>query len=331
MRLPTAIGATSIHPDLGAYRADAPAAVTLGRFDGVHLGHEALLRATVESAARLPGGLALAITFWPPPEWVLRPQTPQRLLTTLSDRLALLANAGVSDVIVWPFDRELAALTPAEFLKRLATAVDMRILLTGPNARIGKDRSGTPDVIAQIARELGIEYRQIDWQQAPESIASSSIRDALAQGDIESVNRALGRWFSLAGRAVSGDARGRELGYPTANFELPESQLLPCDGVYAGVAATSPEPSHRGWWPAVANVGVRPTFGAGERLVEAHLLDFDGDLYDRSVRMFFQKRLRDELAFKSVPELVDAIGRDVETARALPDPPADVLQPFVLS
>ncbi len=331
MRLPTAIGDTSIHPDLGAYRADAPAAVMLGRFDGVHLGHQALLRATLASAAGLPRGRALVITFWPPPEWVLRPQSPQRLLTTLSDRVALLADVGATDVIVWPFDRELAALTPTEFLERLAVAVDMRILLTGPNARIGNDRSGTPDVIARIAGEIGIDYRQIAWQKAPESIASSTIRDALAQGDIESVNRTLGRWFSLTGPGGGGDARGRELGYPTVNLELPESQLLPCDGVYAGVAATSPEPSHSGWWPVVANVGVRPTLGSGERRVEAHLLDFDGDLYGRFVRLFFQTRLRDEFAFESVPELVGAIGRDVEAARALPDPPADVLRPFVLS
>ena len=331
MRLPTAIGATSIHPDPDAYEADAPAAVTLGRFDGVHMGHQALLRATAESAARLPRGRALAVTFWPPPEQVLRPQTPLRLLTTLSDRLALLAEAGVSDVIVWPFDRELAALTPAEFVERLAAVLDMRILVTGPNARIGKDRAGTPDVIGRIACEIGIEYRQIEWHQAPESIASSSIRDALARGHIESANRALGRWFSLAGRVVGGDARGRELGYPTVNLELPASQLLPGDGVYAGVVAPSPATARRGWWPAVANIGVRPTFGAGERLVEAHLLDFDGDLYDRSVRLFFQRRLRAELTFESVSELVDAIGRDVEAARALPDPPAGVLRPFVRS
>ena len=331
MILPSRIGGCAIYAGPAAYSAPAASAVTLGRFDAVHIGHQALVRATVQAAQALPQGQAVAVTFWPPPEWVLQPEAPRRLLTSLDDRLALLAASGLDAIVVWPFDLDLAAHTPEWFLRCLRDRLAMRTLLTGPNGRIGRDRAGTPEVMAAIAGDLGFSYRTIAWRGTPGATGSSGIRAALVGGDLDSVNASLGRLYSLAGEVREGEARGCSMGFPTANLRPPDWLVLPADGVYAGLAAPVGSGAPARGWRAVVNVGVRPTFGGDRRLVEAHLLGFEGDLYGQSLRVFFQSRLRDERRFASPDALAEAIRRDVATARDLPEPDPRALRPFALA
>ena len=327
MTLPSRIGGCAIHAGPTAHTAPGPSAVTLGRFDAVHVGHQALLTATIEAARALPQGQSVAITFWPP-EWVLRPGAPRQLLTSLDDRLALLAAAGLDAIIVWPFDLDLAEHNPEQFLRCLRGRLRMHTLLTGPNARIGKDRAGTPEVMAAIARDLGFSYRSVAWRGTPGATASSGIRAALLSGDLDSVNASLGRLYSLVGEVVEGAARGSSIGFPTANLCPPDRLVLPADGVYAGLAAPAGHGAPTNLWRAVVNVGVRPTFGGDRRLVEAHLLGFEGHLYGRTLRLFFQTRLRNERRFASSAALAEAIRRDVEAARSLPSPDPCALHPL---
>ncbi len=331
MTLPVSIGHCAVYSDPAAYSAAAPASVTLGRFDGVHMGHRGLLEATVADARAAAHRQALAITFWPPPEWVLRPEAPRRLLITLADRLELMAATGLDAVIVWPFDRASAALSPEQFLRRLYDQIHMRSLITGPDARLGKDRAGTPQVIAAVAGRLGVSYREIPWQGTPAVMTSGRLRAALETGALAQINAALGRSHSIAGRVVAGDGRGRSIGFPTANLELPDWLLLPANGIYAGLAAWDGGDAPSLPIRAAINVGVRPTFGPGERLIEVHLLDFAGELYGRTLRVFLHARLRDEQSFGSVEELVGQIRRDLELARKIPAPEPASLEPFAPS
>ncbi|MBM4437449.1 MAG: riboflavin biosynthesis protein RibF [Actinobacteria bacterium] len=324
MNVPARIGRTRIDRWPLSVKETAAAAVTLGRFDGVHTGHQALLRATLDAARATPGMTSVALTFWPPPEWILRPAAPRRLLTTLEDRLRLMAAAGLDRIVVWPFDAATAALSPYDFLHAVRDALDMRTLLTGPNARIGKDRTGTPEIMAAAGAELGFAYRPISWQGTPGATASSHIRALLAGGDLGGVNRALGRLYSFEATVTRGAERGRTLGFPTANLRPPDWLAVPAFGIYAGVVNAEGRPQR-----AVVNIGVRPTFGPGERLIEVHVLEFAGDLYGQPLRLFLQARLREEQRFPTVEALRQAIRADVETAAALAWPEARELAPFV--
>ncbi len=328
MKIPARIGRCAIYRDPRDCPADAETAVTIGRFDGVHAGHRALLAATRETAGELGLSRTLVVTFWPPPEWVVRPDAPHEVLISLDDRLELLAATGLDAIVVWTFDADLAAHSPEQFLRRLHTDLQMRALLTGPNAHIGKDRAGTPAVIRVICDRLGVTYRTVPWHGPPGATTSSALRDALRHGDVARVNAGLGRPYSLAGTVARGDQRGRELGYATANLDLPDWLLLPADGIYAAQAMLHSDGHASECWRAAVNVGVRPTFGPGRRIVEAHLLDFDRDIYGRELRLFFRQRLRAELAFPDVDALVREMDRDVSRVRKLPQPdPAD-LRPF---
>ena len=302
------------------------AAVTIGRFDGVHRGHRALLAATCGAATRRPGGRAVAVTLWPPPEWVLRPSEPRRLLTTLDDRIALLAASGVDDVVVLRFDREFSRCGAADFLGRLIERLNMRTLVTGPNAAIGRDREGTPDVLSRLAPRLGFTHVPVSYEGEPGAISSSQARLALSAGDVQRLNDILGRTHSVYGTVRSGDGRGRELGFPTANVDIPSWLVLPADGVYAGSALVDGDPT---LYPALISVGTRPTFGPGVCIFETHLMGFNREIYGRRLRTFVRAWLRGQEAFGTVRELVAAMNRDRESARAvdLSGPPQ--VAPFV--
>ena len=290
------------------------AAVTIGRFDGVHRGHRALLAATCRAATRRPGGRAVAVTLWPPPEWVLRPSEPRRLLTTLDDRVALLAASGVDDVVVLRFDREFSRRGAADFLRDLIERLNMHILVTGPNAAIGRDREGTRDVLARLAPRLGFTHIPVNYEGEPGAISSSQARLALSVGDMQRLNGILGRTYSVYGMVRSGNGRGRELGFPTANVGLPPWLVLPLDGVYAGSALVDGDAT---LYPALISVGTRPTFGSGVRLFETHLVGFTREIYGHGLRTFVRTWLRGQEAFGSIPELVAAMQRDREAAQAI--------------
>ena len=325
MNLPAQIAGCPVHTELGALGAHRATALTLGRFDGVHEGHRALLRATVDAAQASPGTRAVAVTLWPPPEWILRPAQPRALLTTLHDRLALMAASGVDAIVVLTFDPDFAQQEPREFLSRLRDEAGMRDMVSGPNARIGKGGAGTPPVLRALSRELGFRYREIAWHGPAGTNRSSTIRAALADGDIDAVNRGLGRTYSLEGIVVRGSGEGRKLGFATANVSHPDWLCVPGDGVYAGLSAVDGSEPLR----TAISIGTRPTYGEHPRVVEAHVLDAAQDFYDRPLRLFFVSRLRPQETFSDTEALAEKIAADVAAVRAAPLPPARTLAPFV--
>ena len=290
------------------------AAVTIGRFDGVHRGHRALLAATCRAATQCPDGRAVAVTLWPPPEWVLRPSEPRRLLTSLDDRIALLAASGVDDVVVLRFDQALSRCSAADFLRDLIERLNMRTLVTGPNAAIGRDREGTSHVLSRLAPHLGFIHVPVSYEGEPGAISSRQARLALSVGDVQRLNEILGRTHSVYGTVRLGDGRGRELGFPTANVEPPSWLVLPVDGVYAGSALVDGDPT---LYPALISVGTRPTFGPGVHLFETHLMGLTREIYGRGLRTFIRAWLRGQEAFGSVSELVEAMHLDREAAQAV--------------
>lgn len=326
MTLPADVMGCPVYTDLISLGAQEYTVVTLGRFDGVHRGHQALLRETVELACSSTEGRAIAITLWPPPEWVLRVHDPRGLLTTLIDRLALMASTGVDGLVVLTFDQNFSQQSPREFLTRLRDELGMGVFMTGPNARIGKDGTGNPAVLRSLSSDLKVDYREIGWHGRPQLNRSSAIRTALVQGNIGLVNEGLGRTYSMAGVVVRGEGEGRKIGFPTANVTYPTWLQIPGDGVYAGVAMIDEGPSLR---RAAISVGARPTYGGAERVVEAHLSDYDDDLYGHDLRLFFVNRIRGQVAFDSVDDLGEEIERDVDRVRLQACPPLHELAPFV--
>jgi len=267
-------------------------AVAIGTFDGVHRGHRRVLEAA--RAARLR---TTVVTFDPHPRSVLGGEVV--LLTTLERRLELLADAGMDEALVLHVDEALLALTAEAFAEDVLRAIGVEVVAAGEGFRFGRGRSGDLDLLA----ELGFDVRHVPLA---ENCSSSRARAFLAAGDIAAAAAILGRPPEVEGTVVAGDARGRELGFPTANLAVPKGLLVPELGIYAGSAL-----GHR----AAVSVGTNPHYGGTERRVEAFLLDFDGDLYGRRLVVELWERLRDEAAFGSEAELVEAIDRDVARAR----------------
>jgi riboflavin kinase/FMN adenylyltransferase len=286
---------------------------TVGAFDGVHLGHRELLRQVVARAAAL-GRPSLAVTFDPHPDLVLY---PDRHLTELSDRdqkCELMRELGIDDVLVFEFTLEFSMLRPDEFLGRLQAYRPLCELWVGSDFALGRGRSGTIAALAELgaAEEFALHVMPPVKLQH-DVISSTAIRTLLAQGDLARANTLLGRRYALSGPVVPGAGRGRTIDLPTANLRIPATRTVPADGVYAALV---PLDGRRR--PAVVNIGGRPTFGDDERLIEVHLLDFDGDLYDRRLIVEFDSRLREVHKFGSVDELVSQIARDIAAARSLP-------------
>jgi riboflavin kinase/FMN adenylyltransferase len=287
--------------------APAGRSVALGTFDGVHTGHRHVIGAAQEWAAAHRAVAAVA-TFDPHPLQVLRPEQPPRLLTTTPVKLDLIAGLGVEETIVIPFTEEFSSLSAEQFCSQvLAGRVGARHVSVGANFHFGHRAGGDAAMLC--------EREEFDADVVPlveaggEPVSSSRIRALIAAGDVAQAARLLEAPFQIEGVVVAGDARGRDLGMPTANLEPPEQVMLPAPGVYAGTAL-----GH----PAAISIGVRPTFEQeGHLLIEAHLLDFEGDLYGEPLRIAFLDRLRDELRFDSVDELVDQMQKDVEETRRL--------------
>lgn len=292
---------------------DRPTLVTIGMFDGVHRGHQLVIRQMLKAAAALDVSSAV-LTFYPHPEIVLRGPRPRFYLTTPDERARLLHALGVELVITHPFDDDVRHIRAAAFVDRLLQHLKMRELWVGADFAMGYQREGDVTFLMAQAAEKDFTLRVIDLMDAGgEKVSSSRVRAALAEGDIADATHSLGRPFRLTGTVVEGAKRGRTIGIPTANV-LPEEELaVPAHGVYAAWASVSGK-----LLPAVVNIGVRPTFDdSAQTVVEAHLLDYEADLYGQDIALDFVARLRAEQRFDGVEALVAQIKRDVETARHL--------------
>jgi riboflavin kinase/FMN adenylyltransferase len=314
---------------LGASRVGAapPSLVVIGNFDGVHRGHQQVLKSAVRGAVD-EGLVPMALTFDPHPAEVLGKGSIARLTTTARKSELIAAVDARIQVVVEPFTLELAQLTPREFAANLLhDRLSARVVLVGDNFRFGSDRAGDFATLAQLGRELSFEARTHTLVgDAGGTFSSTRARSAIAAGDLAQASEVLGRPHALSGRVVRGDARGRALGVPTANL-ADVQEVLPPNGVYATlVDIVDATGEARVLGGGVTNIGVRPTFGAG-RSIETHVLNDAGDLYDRSLRVHLIERLRDEQRFASVEDLLAQIHRDIEAARgklrdAQPDPSA---------
>jgi riboflavin kinase / FMN adenylyltransferase len=287
-----------------------PSAVALGVFDGVHVGHRAILGAAV-AHARATGASALVCTFEPHPLEVLQPDRAPQAITTLDERLELIADCGVDGTVVLTFTRELAAVEPEAFVKDvLVDRLAARQVVVGFNHRFGRGARGDAALLRDLGGRLGFSVDVIEPLSVDGvPVSSTAIRAALGRGELASAERMLGRPYTLPGKVVAGAGRGRTLGFPTANV-APDRPVLLAPGVYACGTEVAGQ-AHR----AVVNVGVRPTFGEDALAVEAYLLDFAGDLYGQTIRLTFMSRIREERRFPNVDALRAQIADDVDTAR----------------
>ncbi len=299
-------------------RSPRRAILTIGNFDGLHIGHRQILR-TVIDRARARDGEAVVYTFDPHPRKVLQSDRAPSLLTTTEQKLELLAAAQIDLVVLEPFTAAFATTTAESFVREHVHArVAPLEVYVGYDFHYGRDRAGSMRLLTELGPRLGFAVTIIpEVTIGGRDVSSSRIRELLAAGDVEEAKRMLGRSFAVRGTVVAGDRRGRTLGFPTANLS-PENEVVPAEGVYAGhvalLDAGTPPAGSR--FAAVTNVGRRPTFKEDDpALAEAHLLDFRGDLYDRRIELSFEARLRGEQKFPGADALRAQIARDIELAR----------------
>ena len=297
-----------------------PAVVTIGVFDGVHLGHQRIVGKAIESGAEL-GLPVVVMTFDPHPDEVVRPGSHPPLLCTVRRRIDLLAGLGVDAVCVVPFTLEFSRLGPDEFVRSvLAERLHAGRVVVGANFRFGHRAKGDVGLLAELGEKYDFAAEGVPLlAEDGVAVSSSSLRDQLQAGDVEGAARELGRPHRVEGIVVRGQRRGRALGFPTANLETPAYTAIPADGVYAGWLATLDDEGHdTECWPAAISVGTNPTFEGKYRVVEAHAIDRDDlDLYGVHVAVDFTARLRDMTRFDSVAALADQMGRDVASTRSL--------------
>lgn len=308
---------TQACPDLGD-----GAVVTIGAYDGLHLGHRAVIdrvRAVADESALS----SAVVTFDRHPASVVRPESAPLLLCDLDQKLELLESTGIDVAVVITFDEVRAAETAEEFVREvLVDCLRARSVIVGADFHFGKGRGGNVALLERMGPELGFDVLGMDLVDAAgspadqgERVSSTAIRRALAEGDLTTAAAMLGRHHEVRGAVAHGDARGRELGFPTANVSVPGSILLPADGIYAGWFEREGGDVH----PTAISLGRRPTFyeTADASLLEAHLLDFDGDLYDEHVAVRFVERIRGEAKFDSVEALIEQIDQDCDDVRAV--------------
>ena len=300
--------------ELTEFATDRDTELTIGVFDGVHRGHRHLIDQVVKEAAetdRLSG----VITLRNHPSSVLDPAFTPNYLTTVDERLRLLGELGVDLVIPITFDRELSRLSARDFVGRLRKHLRMACLLVGPDFTLGHKREGDLKMLHNLGREMSFSLRVASaFTDGDRTVKSTTIRQALAKGDVSRAAKMLGRTFSLPGVVVKGVGRGKSLGFPTANLEPPAGTAIPMDGIYATWASIDGIA-----YMAATSIGRRPTFDEGNQTVEAFILDFDGDLYGREVRLEFVRRLRDELKFEAVEDLQAQVDIDVNDTRTILD------------
>jgi riboflavin kinase/FMN adenylyltransferase len=286
--------------------------VTIGSFDGVHIGHQRLLDRVRAAAAR--GSMTpVAVTFDPHPRCVVDPSGCPPLLCSLDDRIELLRRAGAERVVVVPFTRELSAWSADRFATTLIESFGMRRLIVGPGFALGRGREGNLEFLTGLGRRSGFRVVTVaPAKRGGRPVSSGRVRDAIASGSFSEAISMLGRPYVLEGVVERGEGRGAGLGVPTANLGVDEQRCIPAAGVYAGWLDFG-----EGWRPAATGIGTRPTFGGGSMTIEAHVLDYEGDLYGRRVRLALRRRIRPERAFNSIASLQTAMARDIAQTRAM--------------
>lgn len=293
--------------------------ITIGAYDGVHVGHRAVIDQVRRQADKI-GAKSVVVTFDRHPATVVRPESAPRLLTTTNQKMELLADTGIDAVAVVPFDEKQAAESPESFVQRvLVDCLNTKVIVVGEDFHFGRHRDGNVELLRKIGLDADFDVEPIELlaraDDIDEPVSSTAIRRALAGGDISRANAMLGRPFEACGSVVKGDQRGRLLGFPTANVEVPSGLSLPADGVYAGWYERPSGDVHA----CAINLGRRPTFyeHADASLLEAHLLDFDEVLYGEVARVRFEHFLRSERKFDGVEALITQLTQDVGHAREL--------------
>ena len=284
---------------------------TIGNFDGHHHGHRALLRTVVETA-RKAQGTALVLTFDPHPVKILAPHVDLRLLTSPEEKLARFETAGVDEVVFLEFTPALAAMTPEQFAESvLHRQLNIAEIFVGEHFAFGKGRAGRIEDLSRFGVTYGFKVHPVAPIMLGGAVVSSTrIRQLIQAGEMEQAAALLGRAYGITGTVVRGRQQGQSLGWPTANIHIPEQRVIPPDGVYAARAREGPTT-----YDAIAYIGMRPTFGAGERLIEVNLFDQHRDLYGRAIMVEFIERLRGDHTFATAEELAAQIARDVDQAK----------------
>jgi riboflavin kinase/FMN adenylyltransferase len=287
----------------------------LGNFDGMHLGHQTLVRKTIALANRL-GAPSMIFSFFPHPMQVLKPERSIRLICTPEQRLKLMTESGVDAVVIERFTNDFAKMTASDFVDSvLKSTLQVKGVVVGENFRFGNRAQGDASMLKGAFQKENVTVEVVEAVQVNGRVCSSSqIRDFVEAGDIRRAKEMLGRWFSIEGKVVKGDGRGRSIGIPTINLRT-QNQLLPASGVYATFVRPLGEKT---WWKGATNIGFRPTFDSELALrIETHLLDFTGDLYGQAMELFFVEKVRDEIKFSSVNDLVEQIHHDISRVKEI--------------
>ncbi len=294
-------------------------ASTIGVFDGVHVGHQEVFRQVRAVAGRL-GVASAVVTFDTHPAYIVRPESAPRLLTTLDQKLELIEQQGIDFAYVITFDRDRSETSPDVFVEEVfVSALHARAIIVGEDFHFGAGRLGNVDGLATIGEQWGFEVHPLElvWHsdEAREPVSSTKVRRALAGGDVSRAKAMLGRAYEVRGTVEGGDQRGRQIGFPTANIPVPKVMAWPADAVYAGWCTRADGSRHA----CAINIGRRPTFyeHAEQSLLEAHLIDFDGDLYGEEVRVSFEAFLRSERKFDGIDQLQAQLKADVDDARTV--------------
>ena len=291
-------------------RLERPSVVTIGVFDGIHRGHQALIRQLVSDAHEI-GRLAVAITFFPHPDILLRGLQGRYYLHTPQEKADLLGELGIDTVLTLAFNDALRHVRAADFVDAMVDRLKLASLWVGADFAMGYQREGNVDFLRTQGAARGFDIKVVDLVLVDgEVISSTAIRQALEAGQVEQAANWLGRGYSVTGEIIHGEKRGRSIGIPTANVSVWPEKVIPANGVYAGWATVGGER-----FMAMTNVGVRPTFDGQGVTVEAHLLDFDRDIYGQTMTVSFEKRLREEKRFNGITELIAQIHADIEAGR----------------
>ena len=286
--------------------------LTIGVFDGVHAGHRYLLGKLQQRAAE-KNLLSGVVTFSPHPQSVLHPHNQLPWLSNLEDRVRAFQEIGINIVAVLTFTPKVARLGSREFISLVKKYLRMRGIMVGPDFALGRSREGNIELLRALGREMDFSIEVIPpYKINGEVVSSTLIRRVLTQGDMKKVEMLMGRYFQLGGKVITSDKRGRVLGFPTANLDVRPQQALPGNGIYATIAQIDGKQ-----FSSATNIGIRPTFGEGEKTVETHLLNYKGDLYGKDIRLEFVQKLRDEQRFPSSEELKVQIEKDVREVEAI--------------
>jgi riboflavin kinase/FMN adenylyltransferase len=301
-----------IEQELAGVTPQGETLLTTGVFDGVHAGHRYLLKKLQERAAER-NLLSGVVTFSPHPQSVLHPHRQLPWLTSLEDRVGAFQTLGISVIAVLTFTPKLAQLSARKFISLIKKHLNMRGILVGPDFALGKGRGGDINMLRALGCEMGFSVDVIPpFKINGEIVSSTLIRGALAEGDMRKVTKLMGRYFYLEGKIITSEKRGRVLGFPTANLDIKPQQALPGNGIYATIAHVQGKYFH-----SATNIGIRPTFGGGEEMVETHLLNYRGNLYGKDLRVEFVQKLRNEERFPSSEELQTQIEKDIRKVEAI--------------